>query len=57
MLWSAYACTTVGGASDCPDARELEDFRRRYPLTFQTESKSRERAGPTLRLLDRAFPR
>jgi sugar/nucleoside kinase (ribokinase family) len=57
MLWSAYACTTVGGAADCPDACEIERFRERYPLAFQTESKSRERAGPTLRLLDRVFVR
>ncbi len=28
-LWSAYACTSVGGAGSCPNARTLSRFRSR----------------------------
>lgn len=55
MLWSAYACTTIGGAADCPGAEEIESFHDRHSLAFQTELRPRDLASPLLRLLDRVF--
>jgi sugar/nucleoside kinase (ribokinase family) len=56
VLWSAYACTTLGGAGSCPDCGALEEFAARYPRLLKTECKPVEEALPMLRLLDRVFP-
>ncbi len=51
----AYACTTLGGAHDCPDLSRLATFARRARL----HRRDAARAGPVSRhdlfLIDRAF--
>ena len=53
----AYACTTLGGAHDCPDLGRLAAFARRARLGRRDTA----RAGPVARrdlcLIDRAFDR
>lgn len=56
-LCGAYACTTVGGANDCPTRRELDDFSRTHRLFKKRECMSMANARPMLRLLDRIFVR
>ena len=55
-LWGAYACTTLGGANECPTPPELDDFRSRHRLLLETECRSLDEAKPMLRILDRIFP-
>src|SRR5208337_942764 len=56
--WAAYACTTRGGAEDCPSKTELKSLRKRIreeghwsPVAL----KDRSEAESILFLLDRAY--
>ena len=54
-LWGAYACTKLGGASECPTQEEVNVFRANHTLFLETETKSIDKARPMLRILDRIF--
>ncbi len=56
-IWGAYACTTLGGAQDCPDRQTLENFAKEINA-FDSENieiKSTHDADLILRLLDKAY--
>jgi sugar/nucleoside kinase (ribokinase family) len=55
--WSAYACTTLGGAGDCPSAATISKFRTRMERQIQNpiEVISQAHAERELRLIDKAF--
>lgn len=50
----AYACTTIGGASHCPDRLTLEQFHAVHQPSTMTDSRRLEDAHPILTTLDRA---
>ena len=54
-LWGAYACTTLGGAKDCPSGAQLQKFARSVDLVLETQAMPLAEAQPTLRLIDRIF--
>jgi sugar/nucleoside kinase (ribokinase family) len=56
-IWAAYACTTLGGAMDCPDKRSLQEF---YEKTLAqqhdpVEVQQMKHVDRILRILDKAF--
>jgi sugar/nucleoside kinase (ribokinase family) len=56
-VWAAYACTTLGGATNCPDRRTLEEF---YDKTLAqqpdpVEVQQMRHVDRVLRILDKAF--
>jgi sugar/nucleoside kinase (ribokinase family) len=55
MLWASYACTTLGGASSCPDRRTLEAFRKNISVQDppSLEIHKMESARRILQLLDK----
>lgn len=53
--WGAYACTTVGGASDCPDRERLEAFAAGHRPAADVEILGAGSAEAVDRLLDRVF--
>ncbi len=55
-LYAAHACTTPGGADQCPTEGELEAFRAARGRVLDTEVTEVAQAGRLLQLLDRAFP-
>ena len=55
-LFAARACTTRGGADDCPTAATLDRFRTSNECVSDTEVMVPERARQVVELLDRAFP-
>lgn len=55
-LFAARACTTRGGADDCPTKATLEEFRSANACVSDTEVMLPERARQVVELLDRAFP-
>lgn len=54
---AAHACTTVGGAHDCPDLGGLRRFERRAKLPAREEGRIRAVTPHELFLIDRAFDR
>jgi len=55
-VWAAYACTALGGATNCPNRRQLKEFRKEL-LAAQPDPVEVERLGHAeriLRILDRA---
>jgi sugar/nucleoside kinase (ribokinase family) len=55
--WAAYACTRLGGASDCPTRQQLGAFTARTAAAYHVEVVSLSRADEYLRVLDGAFSR
>ena len=55
-LFAARACTTRGGADDCPTSSALDEFRASNAAVSDTEIMLPERARQVVELLDRAFP-
>lgn len=55
--WSAYACTTLGGAGSCPDMETIENFRKEIEHKRQSpiEILYQEHAGRDLMLINKAF--
>jgi len=53
----AYACTTVGGANDCPTLDDLARFERRERLHLRDGGLTRDVSSHELFLIDRAFER
>lgn len=53
----AYACTTVGGANECPGLEELARFERRKRLHRRDGGLTRAVSSHELFLIDRAFDR
>ncbi|MCB9726004.1 MAG: carbohydrate kinase family protein [Spirochaetaceae bacterium] len=53
----AYACTTIGGASDCPDLEQLTAFERRTRRPSRDDSAQDRVSRHDLFLIDRAFDR
>jgi hypothetical protein len=56
--WAAYACTTRGGAEDCPSETELKSLRKRIREEgnwSRVDLKGRSEAESILFLLDRAY--
>lgn len=53
----AYACTTVGGANDCPTLNDLARFERRERLHLRDGGLTRAVSSHELFLIDRAFER
>lgn len=51
----AFACTTVGGASDCPSLETLADFEHRARRPLSARDISRAVSRHDLFLIDRAF--
>ncbi|HWO94214.1 MAG TPA: carbohydrate kinase family protein [Dehalococcoidia bacterium] len=54
-LWASYACTTFGGANDCPTHEQLAQFPISHSLLLQSERRRMSEAVPLLRILDRSF--
>jgi sugar/nucleoside kinase (ribokinase family) len=54
---AAHACTTVGGAHDCPGLEKLQRFERREKLPAREEGRIRAVTPHELFLIDRAFDR
>ena len=54
-LWGAYACTTLGGANDCPGEVDLDKFAGHHSKFRESEVKTMEEAEPILKILDRVF--
>lgn len=56
-FWSAYACTTLGGASNCPDRSTLSKFRTEIERKghIPVEVIHQENAVRDLRLINKAF--
>jgi sugar/nucleoside kinase (ribokinase family) len=51
--WAAFACTKVGGASECPDVPELARFRERFFLESRgIEVKEKDLARDIFWILD-----
>jgi len=61
--WAAYACTTVGGANECPSPEELKEFQEMLDKwrkkndfhDFQVEIIGIESADRLLHVLDKAY--
>ena len=53
-IWSAYACTTLGGSGKCPSKRELEEFYQRYSAIGKKTVETRDKASAEefLKLID-----
>ena len=51
----AYACTTVGGASECPSLETLAAFEQRTQLARSGEEHGQYVSNHELALIDRAF--
>ena len=51
----AYACTTVGGASECPSLEVLAEFEHRARRPLSERDARREVTSHDLFLIDRAF--
>jgi sugar/nucleoside kinase (ribokinase family) len=56
-LWGAFACTTEGGANNCPSRSELENFKRENSLILEAEIKTMDEIKPNLLIFDRIFLR
>ena len=54
-LFSAFACTTLGGAHDCPSMDELKKFESAGFARLETDIMTVSDAEKVLWLLDRAF--
>jgi len=52
---AAYACTTVGGATACPDLEALAEFERTSRMSSRGGSSSQVVTDHDLFLIDRAF--
>jgi sugar/nucleoside kinase (ribokinase family) len=56
-IWAAYACRTLGGATNCPDIRALEDFHKGISKgqSDPVEKLNMKQADQILRILDKAY--
>ena len=52
---AAYACTTIGGAADCPDLDRLIAFERKGRLPDRGRGLQSGLSEQELFLIDRAF--
>ncbi len=59
QVWAAYACTTLGGAHECPNPLQLKDFKEHYIVNNQEEIQVEYHSMNTLRrelwILDRIY--
>ncbi len=55
--WSAYACTTLGGAGNCPNASTISKFREKFERESLNpiEVISQKNAERELKLINKAF--
>jgi len=56
-IWAAYACSTYGGANQCPTARQLEEYKQTITLSSNksAEITDQDYTSEILTLLDIAF--
>lgn len=56
-VWAAYACTSIGGAGDCPSQKKLSKFQSEIDKkgVKAIEVRFRDFAGEVMTLLDIAF--
>ncbi len=56
-MWAAYACSTYGGANQCPTAKQLEEYQQKIALNGNksVEITNQDYTSEILTLLDIAF--
>lgn len=56
-IWAAYACSTFGGANQCPTTKQLEEYQEKMALRSSktVEIRNQDFTSEILTLLDIAF--
>jgi hypothetical protein len=54
-VWSAYACTTLGGSANCPEKSTLQTFKNSAEEFGKLEVKGLEESKFILKLIDRTY--
>ena len=56
-LWATYACSTLGGAGDCPDNHKLEEYAEKVHQQgkYSIDTTRLSTAEPTIKIFDKAY--